>query len=83
MKTDRVVLLVASTAIISLIIGTRLPRLYRTESTLQKVDYDSGPLCGACNNSGIVIGSQRPCTCPMGTVVWKEMNIKAQEWNHD
>jgi hypothetical protein len=66
MKTHRVVLLLICTAITSLLIGSRLPRLmwlYHVHT--MRPDYDNLPRCGKCRDRGTLADGE-VCTCPMG-----------------
>ena len=66
MRTDRAILLVICTAIVSLIIGSRLPRLmwlYHVHAMTP--NHDSLPQCGKCKDRGKLVSGEL-CTCPMG-----------------
>ena len=66
MKRDRVILLLACTAITCLIVGSRLPRLmwlYHVHA--MRPNHDNLPRCGLCRDRG-KLASGEPCTCPMG-----------------
>ena len=70
MRRDVAAILIAAALIAGLVAGLKWHAMQRITAPY-RMDYDSGPLCPVCHNSGVIDNTQVPCTCSFRAKAWR------------